>query len=98
MALEFHEASFGPLTSYTTYRDLAWSRLILSFKDADSECFPSIELTLLQPAASGATISELERQATDRAKTILRAALDLLEASDVTSILDKQAARDAALD
>jgi len=40
------------------------------------------------------TIAELEREATGLAKTILREALGLLEAQDVTSLLQGQAARD----
>lgn len=91
MALSLYEVTFNPLRSITTHRELVWSRMMLSFKDSESDCFPLVELTLLQTARPETTIAELEREGTDRAKTILRAALAALEERDVTSILQKQA-------
>lgn len=89
MALEFDSVTFNPARQTAGRRDLVWSRLILSFKDTDTDHQPVVELTLLQTMRPETTISAIEREATDRAKTILRAALALLEESDVTSLLQK---------
>jgi hypothetical protein len=96
MTLKFNSIIFNPLSGVATRRDISWSRLRLSFKDTDADCNPSIELSLLQTAKPGTTIAELESEGRERAKTILRAALDLLEANDITSLLDEEARRNKA--
>jgi len=94
MALTLSDITFNPLRSVTSHRGLTWSRLILSFNDPESDCFPSVELTLLQTSTPDTTIAAIEREATYRAKTILRAALDVLEKQDVASLVDSQVNRD----
>jgi hypothetical protein len=89
MALEYDRITFNPARQKAVRRDLVWSRLILNFKDTETDHHPSIELTLLQTMRPETTISAIESEATDHAKTILRAALSVLEENDVTSLLDK---------
>ena len=50
MTLKFNSIIFNPLSGVATQRDISWSRLRLSFKDTDTDCNPSIELSLLQTA------------------------------------------------
>jgi hypothetical protein len=98
MAFELDGFYFLPGHGKTNSRDLIWSRMSLTFKDRelDPSHTPSIALSLLQTMRADTTIAELESAATDRAKSILRAALDALEANDVTTLLNKQVERDKA--
>jgi hypothetical protein len=93
MALSLHDVQLNPAHRVAGERDLTWSRLRFRFKDDETDHHPSIEMLLLAKAAQGVTIGELEKQAMDSAKTILRATLDLLEANDITRLLDSQAER-----
>jgi hypothetical protein len=62
--------------------------------DSETGLSPSVELGLLLTARADTTIAELEREATDLAKTILREALALIEAQSVASLIEGQDARD----
>jgi hypothetical protein len=93
MSLTFRDIEFNALSAKAARNDLAWSRLKLQFTD-EKDHGPSVKIALLQTVRPDMTIAELEREATGLAKTILREALSLLEAQDVTSLLQEQGARD----
>jgi len=94
LALNFKEITFDALRGKAGLKDRAWSKMVLTFTDTETDHAPSIALVLLQTARPETTIGELEREATGLAKTILREALNLIEAQDVTSLVQGQAARD----
>ena len=93
MSLTLGDIEFNALRAKAGRNDRAWSHLELRFNDG-TDHLPSVRLVLLQTIHPDMTIAELEREATGLAKTILREALGLLEAQDVTSLLQGQAARD----
>jgi hypothetical protein len=95
VALTFTEIDFRPLQGRAGRPDLGWTRLELKFDDGTGHC-PSVGIVLCQKTGPDTTISELERGATGHAKTILREALRLLEAQDVTSLVAGQDSRDEA--
>jgi hypothetical protein len=74
MALGFHQITFNALRGKPGLKNRAWSKMVLLYKDSETGLFPSIELGLLQTARADTTIAELEREATNLAKTILREA------------------------
>ena len=96
MTLNFHAITFNALHGKPNRKNKAWSKLTLLFTDSETGLFPGVELGLLQTAHGSTTIAELEREATDLAKTILREALALIEAQNVTALLEDQGARDEA--
>ena len=93
MTYKFKDVGFNSSVRPTNDRNLAWSDLFLHFTDVETDYYPSVELHLVLPVGPDVTMRELENLATDRAKIILRAALDLLEGKDVTGLLDSQAAQ-----
>jgi hypothetical protein len=96
VAYKFKDIGFNSSVRPTNDRNLVWSNLFLHFTDVELDYYPSVELHLVLPVGPDVTIRELENLATDRAKTILRAALDLLEGDNVTGLLDSQAAQQKA--
>ena len=96
MPLKFEEIRFDGIGRKAGRADLMWSNLHLGFKDSETDHHPSIEMTLLLSKSPAATIAELEKQARDRAKSILSEALALLEEHDVASLFHIEAEMDRA--
>jgi hypothetical protein len=76
---------------------LVWSNLKLGFTDSETQTVPSVEIGLPQTIDANKTIAELEAEASDLAKTILRAALSLIEEKGVTALMKEQFERDEEL-
>lgn len=95
MSLTIDEIDFRPFHARAGRPDLGWSRLDIKFNDG-TDYYPSVRIVLVQKVAPETTIAELERGATDHAKTILQEALRLLEEQGVTALVADQDARDEA--
>jgi len=90
MALTLRSVSFNALQRNGPGRNRSWATLFISFDDSETECCPSVELTLLQTANPDTTIADLEREATEQAKVVLQQALKALETGGITSLVNQQ--------
>ena len=86
MTLEFSKIDFDGIGKTAGSPTLMWSHLLLAFRDTENDHHPSVELTLLLTRRPETTIAELELEARDRAKTILKEALAVVEANDLAAL------------
>ncbi len=86
MKLQFEGIDLSGIGGKTASPDLTWANLTVQFKDIDTDYTLAVETSLLLRKLPETTIAALESEARDQTKTILKAALALLEENDVASL------------
>ncbi len=66
--------------------NLTWANLSLNFTEADNGHVVGVEATLLLHKHPHTTITQLEEEARNQAKSILKEALALLELNDIAAL------------
>lgn len=94
MTLDFHSVVSSGINERSADPNLMWWSLEISFKDTVLDNTPSVAFCLPVGRTPETTIAAIDREARDRAKTILREALALLEANDVEQLRNMEKARE----